>query len=116
MEASEFMEIKISKLGGREVLTKSVLQSIQAYLMSLFCLPVLLCDAIHKMLNSFWWASKNGDQRGINWQLWDLLCGTKMHGEWALGISLISILLYRANKYGDFLYFLIVLHARFSRL
>lgn len=40
--------------GGREVLIKSVLQSIPSYLMSLFGLPTFLCDAIHKLLNSFW--------------------------------------------------------------
>nr|ABN08271.1 hypothetical protein MtrDRAFT_AC155888g18v2 [Medicago truncatula] len=36
-----------------KVLIKSVLQSIPTYFMSLFTLPMTLCDGIEKMINFF---------------------------------------------------------------
>jgi len=39
---------------GREVMIKSVLQSIHTYVMSIFQLPATLIDSIEKMMNSFW--------------------------------------------------------------
>ncbi|PNX71620.1 ribonuclease H [Trifolium pratense] len=38
---------------SREVLIKSVLQSIPNYFMSIFTIPSSLCDEIEKMMNSF---------------------------------------------------------------
>ncbi|MCH88259.1 pentatricopeptide repeat-containing protein, partial [Trifolium medium] len=44
---------------GREVMIKSVLQSIGSYVMSIFLLPKILIAEIEKMLNSFWWGRGN---------------------------------------------------------
>jgi len=51
---------------GRESLIKYVLQPIPTYFMSLFTLPVALCDEIERMMNSFWWGHSGGQSRGIN--------------------------------------------------
>jgi hypothetical protein len=51
---------------GREVLIKSMAQVIPPYCMSLFLFPESLRDEIEKMTNTFWWGSRNGANRGIN--------------------------------------------------
>jgi hypothetical protein len=42
---------------GREVLIKSVAQTIPTYRMSSFLLPQTLGEEIQRKLNSFWWGS-----------------------------------------------------------
>jgi hypothetical protein len=56
---------------GREVLIKSVLQSIPTYFMSIFTIPSSLCDEIEKMMNSFWWGHSGSTNKGIHWLSWD---------------------------------------------
>jgi len=65
---------------GREVMIKSVLQAIPAYVMSIFQLPHTLIDSIEKMLNSFWWGHGKTTQRGIHWMNWEKLSAPKIHG------------------------------------
>jgi hypothetical protein len=62
---------------GREVLIKSVLQSIPTYMMSIFLIPSSLGDDIQKMMKSFWWGSKRGGNQGIHWLSWDILSVAK---------------------------------------
>lgn len=52
---------------SREVLIKSVLQSIPSYLMSTFLLPNSLIKEIEKMFNAFWWGHGNDNRRGMHW-------------------------------------------------
>jgi len=40
---------------GREIMSKSMLQAIPSYVMSIFQLPSTLITAIERMMNSFWW-------------------------------------------------------------
>jgi hypothetical protein len=65
---------------GREVLIKSVLQSIPTYFMSLFTLPSSLCDEIEKMMNSFWWDHNSSNSRGLHWLSWERLSTPKAFG------------------------------------
>jgi len=65
---------------GREVLIKSVLQSIPSYLMSTFLLPNSLIKEIEKMLNAFWWGHGNDNRRGMHWMAWERLTVTKSYG------------------------------------
>ena len=65
---------------GREVLIKSVLQSIPTYFMSLFTLPSSLCDEIEKMMNSLWWGHSGSHRKGIHWMSWDKLSMHKKDG------------------------------------
>jgi hypothetical protein len=65
---------------GREVLIKSVAQSIPTYCMSTFLLPTTLGEEIQRMINSFWWGSNRRQGRGINWLSWDKLTMRKEYG------------------------------------
>jgi len=65
---------------GREVLIKSVAQSIPTYCMSTFLLPTSLGEEIQQMINSFWWGSNRRQRKGINWLNWDKLTMRKEYG------------------------------------
>ncbi|MCH80906.1 replication protein A 70 kDa dna-binding subunit, partial [Trifolium medium] len=65
---------------GREVMIKSVLQSIPSYVMSIFLIPSSLIDAIEKMMNSFWWGHGGSNSKGIHWMSWDKLSVHKNNG------------------------------------
>ena len=65
---------------GKGVLIKSVSQAIPTYSMSVFLLPVSVCDEIQKMMNSFWWGSSSGNGKGIRWQSWARLARAKELG------------------------------------
>lgn len=65
MECFDFMRDRVWKKlngwkdnllprGGKEVLLKSIIQSIPTYIMSLFQLPKELCDELEVMMNKFW--------------------------------------------------------------
>ncbi|XP_058776484.1 uncharacterized mitochondrial protein AtMg00310-like [Vicia villosa] len=64
---------------GKDVMIKSVLQAIPAYVMSLFILPETLISEIEKMLNSFWWGGGT-NHKGIRWMAWDKLACPKEEG------------------------------------
>lgn len=51
--------------GGKETLIKAVAQAIPAYAMSVFKIPIGLCNDIQRAVTKFWWGSK-GDKRGIH--------------------------------------------------
>jgi hypothetical protein len=65
---------------GREVLVKSVAQSIPTYCMSTVLLPDTLGDELERMINSFWWGTNKAQGRGINWLRWEKLTIRKEHG------------------------------------
>ncbi|XP_058762257.1 uncharacterized protein LOC131635640 [Vicia villosa] len=65
---------------GKVIMIKSVLQSIPAYIMSIFILPDATINDIEKMMNSFWWGGGNNHTSGIRWMSWDKLTGTKKEG------------------------------------
>lgn len=52
--------------GGNEMLIKAMAQAIPAYTMSVFRIPVGLCDDIQRTLTRFWWDSKK-DRTCIHW-------------------------------------------------
>ena len=58
---------------GREVLIKSVLQSIPSYIMSVYLLPNKLVDAIEKMINAFWCGHGGTTRKGLHWLSWERL-------------------------------------------
>ncbi|XP_058767475.1 uncharacterized protein LOC131641187 [Vicia villosa] len=64
---------------GKEVMIKSVLQAIPAYVMSIFILPEAVINDIERMLNAFWWGG-GSISKGICWMAWDRLACSKKDG------------------------------------
>lgn len=65
---------------GREILIKSVLQSIPSYVMSVFLLPGTFISEIEKMLNTFWWGHNSNNSKGLHWMSWERLSVPKVFG------------------------------------
>ncbi|KAK2642496.1 hypothetical protein Ddye_024259 [Dipteronia dyeriana] len=70
---------KLLSVGGKEVLIKSVLQSIPTYTMSLFHIPKGLVSKIHGLCSRFWWGSSE-KIRKLHWASWRRLCANKNTG------------------------------------
>ncbi|XP_024632136.1 uncharacterized mitochondrial protein AtMg00310-like [Medicago truncatula] len=64
---------------GKEVMIKSVLQSIPSYIMSIYLLPSSVIDDIEKMVNAFWWGGRSNN-RGIKWMAWEHMACPKEFG------------------------------------
>jgi hypothetical protein len=51
---------------GKEVMIKSVLQTIPSYVMGVYLLPESTIKEIERMMNSFWWGG-GAQNQGIKW-------------------------------------------------
>ncbi|XP_055959787.1 uncharacterized protein LOC130014852 [Mercurialis annua] len=71
---------KFLSRGGKEVLIKTVAQSMPNYVMNVFLIPLRLCEELERMLNSFWWGRDQAKKKGISWARWDKLCVPKKFG------------------------------------
>ncbi|GLT56437.1 hypothetical protein SLA2020_294760 [Shorea laevis] len=78
MRINEWREQPLSR-AGREVLIKSILQSLPTYIMGLFCLPLTLCAELEKIMNKYWWGG-GGDIHKIHWMEWKKLALPKKYG------------------------------------
>ncbi|KAL5580419.1 hypothetical protein UlMin_012861 [Ulmus minor] len=65
--------------GGKEVLLKSVVQSIPTYTMSCFILPDSIIQDIEAACARFWWGS-SADHKKVHWKRWIDLCKPKSEG------------------------------------
>ncbi|KAL5545689.1 hypothetical protein UlMin_005376 [Ulmus minor] len=70
---------KLLSAGGREVLSKAVIQVIPTYTMSLFKLPLTLIQELHRLCAQFWWRGDTEKQR-MHWCTWEKLCSHKFDG------------------------------------
>lgn len=57
---------------GKEVLIKSVIQTIPTYAMAIVSFPKSFCSSLNSMVANFWWRSK-GKDRDIHWRNWATL-------------------------------------------
>ena len=71
-------EKTISK-AGREVLIKTMAQTIPTYSMSIFKLPTKMCDDINSVLAKYWWGQTRNEKK-IHWINWNKLCNSKNKG------------------------------------
>ncbi|KAL5540518.1 hypothetical protein UlMin_043505 [Ulmus minor] len=67
---------KLFSMGGKEVLLKSIIQSILTYAMSCFTLPCGIIRDIEVACARFWWGSNRGKWK-IHWKSWRVLCKLK---------------------------------------
>lgn len=71
---------KLSK-GGKEILIKSVAQTLPSYSMSVFLLPIETCKDLEMLMTKFWWRNDSTKDKGIHWKCWSRLCSAKVDGE-----------------------------------
>lgn len=71
-------ESKKLSSAGKEVLIKSVLQSIPTYAMSCFRLPKTFLEELESLFVRFWWGSMGVDK--IHWLSWEALKESKWDG------------------------------------
>ena len=64
---------------SKEILIKVVAQSIPTYTMSVFQIPLKLCDELDALCAKFWWGQV-GNERKIHWKSWDKLTASKKEG------------------------------------
>ncbi|XP_019162216.1 PREDICTED: uncharacterized protein LOC109158777 [Ipomoea nil] len=69
---------KLLSQAGKEVLLKSVAQSMPTFSMSVFLLPESVCESVQRAMNRYWWGK--GPDRGIHWKAWNKLCIPKKFG------------------------------------
>ncbi|KAH9769811.1 reverse transcriptase domain-containing protein [Citrus sinensis] len=72
-------QAKLFSCGGKEILIKAVAQAVPAYAMSVFKLPLGLCEEMQKAIARFWWGN-NEDHRPIHWRKWENICQAKSRG------------------------------------
>ncbi|XP_058008494.1 uncharacterized protein LOC131182962 [Hevea brasiliensis] len=65
---------------GKEILVKTVLQSLPNYVMNLFLLPKGICDDLQQIMARFWWGTKVDGSRSLHWLGWDRLACHKHFG------------------------------------
>ncbi|XP_060972136.1 uncharacterized mitochondrial protein AtMg00310-like [Cannabis sativa] len=58
---------------GKELLIKSVAQSLPSYAMNVFLLPVEACPEMEQMMCKFWWQASAKNNKGIHWKSWERL-------------------------------------------
>ena len=64
---------------GREMLLKSVIQSIPTYSMSCFRLTKKVCKTLSSCMARYWWSSSL-DKRSMHWVSWETLATPKARG------------------------------------
>lgn len=57
--------------GSREVLVKSVIQSLPTYAMSVFMLSLEITKELERTITKFWWGPKAGERESIHWMNWE---------------------------------------------
>lgn len=70
---------RYSSFSSKEVLIKAVAQAIPVYVMSIFKLPLSVCDELTKMMRQYWWDVENG-KRKMAWVAWERLSLPKSRG------------------------------------
>ncbi|XP_031116576.1 uncharacterized protein LOC116020230 [Ipomoea triloba] len=71
---------KILSRAGKEVLLKSVAQALPTYTMSIYFLPLSMCERLERLMNKFWLTSGGGSGGGIRWMAWDRMCAPRSAG------------------------------------
>jgi hypothetical protein len=76
--ASDWSE-KYMSSGAKEIIIKSVLQSISTYAMGFFKFLAGLTDDLMQIIRNFWWGDEE-DRRRMHWMSWEKMARPKSHG------------------------------------
>ena len=82
-------QAKIFSCRGKEILIKVVAQVVASYAMSVFKLPVGLCEDMQKAIASFWWGSKS-NHKAIHWSKWEKCVKLRREVAWVFETCLAS--------------------------
>ena len=66
-------------IAAKVVIIKAVAQALPTYVMSIFKLPLGLCDDLTSIIREFWWGVENG-KRKTAWIAWDEMLMKKCCG------------------------------------
>ncbi|XP_060962336.1 uncharacterized protein LOC133032418 [Cannabis sativa] len=77
-------EGRLLSKAGKELLIKTVAQSLPSYEMNVFLLPVETCNEMEQLMCKFWWRSSKNN-KGIHWKKWDRLTVHKSKGGMGFG-------------------------------
>uniref|UniRef100_A0A803PLI3 Reverse transcriptase domain-containing protein n=1 Tax=Cannabis sativa TaxID=3483 RepID=A0A803PLI3_CANSA len=67
-------ETRFLSKAGKEVLVKSVAQSLPSFAMTVFLLTKEICTQLEGMMAKFWWKSQsNSSSKGVSWMSWNKL-------------------------------------------
>lgn len=72
--------MKCLSKAGKAVLLRNVAQVVPSYAMSCFLLPKSMCKELERMMNSFWWGSKDNNRKGLRWLSWTNMSMSKKLG------------------------------------
>lgn len=70
------------------MIIKAMLQAIPMYCMRALLLPSALIDELQRMLNAFWWGTRNKSGNEIRWLSWSKLM-KKDEGAMSLGLRIL---------------------------
>jgi hypothetical protein len=76
--ASDWSE-KYMSSGAKEILIKSVLQSISTYAMGVFKFPSGLIEELSHIIRNFWWGDEE-NRRRMHWMSWERMARPKAQG------------------------------------
>jgi hypothetical protein len=85
---------------AKEVLIKSIAQSIPVYVISVLKLPLGLCDGLTKMIRRYCWGAENG-KRKTHSMAWDIMVKPNRMGVLASGTCIYLIKHCWPAKRGD---------------
>lgn len=71
---------KMLSSAGKEILLKSVVQTLPSYVMCVFVILIQLCEKLERMMNSFWWGKEGQNTGDLKWKYWNKLCTRKEEG------------------------------------
>ncbi|XP_060960654.1 uncharacterized protein LOC133031222 [Cannabis sativa] len=71
---------KFLSRAGKEILLKTIIQSLPTYAMSVFLIPLGICEDIEKLMAGFWWKTTSSKGRGITWMSWERMTASKDEG------------------------------------
>lgn len=73
-------EGRLISQAGKEVLIKSIAQTLPTFAKSVFLLPLEITKDLERILSKFWWNSKPSTSKGIHWMSWNCMSTHKSTG------------------------------------
>lgn len=60
------LAVQVLLMWGQKIPIKVAAQAVPAYTMSVFTIPMGICNDIQRTIANFWWGSKS-DKRSVHW-------------------------------------------------